>query len=579
MTDTAWEPLLRAPPFPDLARPFSVAGAASDARDDMPEPEALFAPIRSARVGGSFWAAPASLSRAPITVLKPGSAGGISALAEGLSASEREGALWIGGTPDIDRKLARIAADLGGQRCGGAIDPWSVLRPEVHEPPSMVVAHGSDEWIALARIAGVDVRVLSPGRFGAPGLAASAMDARIAAALQAEHWHDPFDGGAMTQEQAIALLSEWRRILEGNGGLVAASGMAWWKRAEIRRFLWKPDQSLTITLSPARAIRIARKAGGAVAIWPSRVSPRLEQAAQAKGVSLVRVEDGFVRSVGLGSNLVPPSSIVVDRQGIHFDPSRPSDLETILAHTRFLPEMLGRADSLRQAIVASGISKYGVGGSGDAGPLARTSGKRVVLVPGQVEDDMSVLAGGGGLASNLELIKRVRRIEPDAEIWWRPHPDVDAGHRVGAVPDADALQHADRIVRGGSMATLLDGVDAVHVLTSLTGFEALMRGREVVCHGTPFYAGWGLTRDLGAVPDRRGRQLTLDALVAGVLILYPRYLDPVTGLPCPPEVLIRRMAQGAARNRQGWIAPIRHWQGRMLARLRQGVAHLRPRSR
>jgi len=199
---------------------------------------------------------------------------------------------------------------------------------------------------------------------------------------------------------------------------------------------------------------------------------------------------------------------------------------------------------------------------------ARQPGRRLVLVPGQVEDDMSVLAGGGGLTSNLELLRRARALEPEAEIWFRPHPDVDAGHRKGAVPDIEILAHADRIVRGGGMAPLLDAVDAVHVLTSLTGFEALMRGRAVTCHGTPFYAGWGLTRDLAGVPARRARVLALDALVAAVLILYPRYLDPVTALPCPPEVLVGRMANASATNRHGWIAPLRRWQGRLMAGFR-----------
>ena len=202
---------------------------------------------------------------------------------------------------------------------------------------------------------------------------------------------------------------------------------------------------------------------------------------------LVLVEDGFVRSVGLGSDLVPPASIVVDRQGMHFDPSGPSALEDILAHTRFAPDLLARARRLAQTIVAAGISKYAGGHSDGADdPLPqRIAGGRLVLVPGQVENDMSVLAGGGGLASNLELLRRVRALEPDAEIWWRPHPDVDAGHRKGAVADDAALAHADRIVRGGSIAPLLEMADAVHVLTSLTGFEALLRGCEVTCHGTP----------------------------------------------------------------------------------------------
>ena len=182
---------------------------------------------------------------------------------------------------------------------------------------------------------------------------------------------------------------------------------------------------------------------------------------------------------------------------------------------------------------------------------------------------MSVLAGGGGLTPNLELLRRARDLEPEAEIWWRPHPDVDAGHRKGAVADEDALAHADRIVREDSMADLLGQVDALHVLTSLSGFEALLRGLEVTCHGTPFFAGWGLTRDMAAPPGRRRRTLSLDELVAGVLLLYPRYLDPVTGLPCPPEVLVQRMAQGQMPNRLSWVEPLRRAQGKIAARWRK----------
>ena len=33
-------------------------------------------------------------------------------------------------------------------------------------------------------------------------------------------------------------------------------------------------------------------------------------------------------------------------------------------------------------------------------------------------------------------------------------------------------------------------------------------------------------------------------MVAGALIRYTRYLDPRTGLPCPPEVVVRRLADG-----------------------------------
>ncbi len=152
--------------------------------------------------------------------------------------------------------------------------------------------------------------------------------------------------------------------------------------------------------------------------------------------------------------------------------------------------------------------------------------------------------------------------EPDAYILFKPHPDVDAGHRAGRIDDADALRLADRIVRDVPMPALLDAVDGVHVLTSLTGFEALLRGRDVTVHGSPFYAGWGLTRDLGPALPCRTRRLVIDQLAAAALILYPRYLDPVTGLLCPPEILVGRLAGQArphqtplirARRLQGWL--------------------------
>ena len=91
---------------------------------------------------------------------------------------------------------------------------------------------------------------------------------------------------------------------------------------------------------------------------------------------------------------------------------------------------------------------------------------------------------------------------------------------------------------------------------------------HVICHGIPFYAGWGLTRDMATTPPRRSRKLSLDELVAGVLLLYPRYLDPVTGIPCPPEVLVKRMGQQQMPNRLGWIEPVRRFQGRVMARHR-----------
>ena len=544
--------LLRSPPFPwgDAA----ISGAGQAPAGSALDAESLFAEIRAAQVGGAFWGPPVPGSEALSTVLRPARSAEVAALCD-----EDDGAgLWL--LPGDEPVWAKCLA--GRQTAPSRVDPWSVLGRA-----RRVVAHGDDEWVALACIAGLDVRVLSPGRYGQPGDSTEALTARALAALVAVAYRSPFTGAAIGIGEAIDILATWRTALAANRAIAVASGMAWWKRAEMRRFLWHPEKRLRFFRNPRLALAKARTAGGAVAIWPSRVSPHLIARARDEDIPLVRVEDGFVRSVGLGVDLVPPSSVVVDAQGMHFDPSGPSDLEAILAQAAFPPRLLARAARLRRAIVAAGISKYAAGADA-AYPERSAPARRRVLVPGQVEDDLSVQAGGHGLASNLELVRRVRLAEPDAEILFRPHPDVDAGHRKGAVPDAAILAYADRVVRGGGMAPLLDAVDAVHVLTSLAGFEALLRGRPVTCHGTPFYAGWGLTRDLAPVPARRGRALTLDALVAGVLIRYPRYLDPVSGLPCPPEVLVERMARAQAINRLRWIGPLRRMQGRVLAMLR-----------
>ena len=169
---------------------------------------------------------------------------------------------------------------------------------------------------------------------------------------------------------------------------------------------------------------------------------------------------------------------------------------------------------------------------------------------------------------------RTRELEPDAWLIFRPHPDVEAGHRKGHVPEHRALEFANEIERGGSIISLIDSVNAVHCITSLGGFEALLRGKQVTAHGVPFYAGWGLTTDLGPIPPRRTRQRSLDELVAAALILYPTYFDPVTRLPCPPEVLVGRIARGE----DGFAAPLawlRSSQGKVkvaLRRIREAAA-------
>jgi capsular polysaccharide export protein len=165
-------------------------------------------------------------------------------------------------------------------------------------------------------------------------------------------------------------------------------------------------------------------------------------------------------------------------------------------------------------------------------------------------------------------LKRVRARAPEAYLIYKPHPDVVAGHRKGNIPDQICRKFADKVVTEVSISSLIAMVDEIHVNTSLAGFEALMRHKSVTTYGVPFYAGWGLTRDLGPVPARRTATRSLDELVAATLLLYPRYLDPVTGLPCPAEVVVDRLSSSGTPS-NGLLVAARRIQGKLRRHLQR----------
>ncbi|ARR57176.1 capsule biosynthesis protein [Rhizorhabdus wittichii DC-6] len=468
---------------------------------------------------------------------------------------------------EIER-ARRLAEQIAAERIGG--DFWSPGAANVWTriaAGSPVAAQGNDEAGLLAWIAGAEVDWLSDGRFadiardGAPDPLERAITCWL---IDAADYRDPYSGRPVSIEAAVEQLAFWRQTIDHNRGIAVAAGIAGWKRREVEAMLW-PGEPLHFARSADDAVRAARTAAGMIAVWPSKAPRGLDAEAAAHGVAVHPVEDGFLRSTGLGSDCHPPHSIILDREGLHLDPNRPSELERLIATPIDNPVLIARAERLMRDLVEKGISKYASGGRPYERPV---KGRRLVLVTGQVEDDLSVRLGAAGVEGNLDLIRRARAAEPDAFLIFKPHPDVDAGHRRGAVPDAEALAHVDLVLRDVPMASLLDSVDAIHVLTSLSGFEALIRGCEVVTHGQPFYAGWGLTRDMAPpIERRRGRNITKAQLVAATLIQYPRYLDPVTKLPCPPEILVERLAAQPVPQ-ETILTRLRRLQGR----LRRGLA-------
>lgn len=364
-----------------------------------------------------------------------------------------------------------------------------------------------------------------------------------AAYLLYARYVNPIRGERCDIHDAIGLLAEQRGQNERNRCFHACVGFRWWKRPYARAYLQSTGGQTVFYRNAQRALCHVRPKGGEIVVWSSNVDDALQKECDDKRVTLARMEDGFIRSVGLGSDFNWPYSLVVDRKGIYYDPSRPSELEDILNAIPEHPDRTAlreRAAALRALILDKGLTKYNTGFR-VALPPTFPGGKKIALVPGQVEDDASVRCGGFGM-TNLDVLRTAREARPDAFIIYKPHPDVESGNRQGVLPDATALRYADSILRDFPMGRLLPLVHEVHTLTSQTGFEALLRGVRVFTYGGPFYAGWGLTEDRQAFPRRKAR-LSLDELVAGALLLYPSYYDWQTGSFCRAEDVCCRLLQ------------------------------------
>ncbi len=465
--------------------------------------------------------------------------------------------IWIRTHPDV----------LAGRRKGllpSAVDQRIRIMP-AHWHPADILKHFQRVYTATsllgmeALIAGVPVRCFGLPFYAGWGLTEDeqscprrgrtrTLDELFAAAyLRHARYLDPRTGRkgdifAVLHHLSILRCERafWARSPgEEWSGRVFVFGFRLWKHAQTAPFFGEETEVRFV-----RSLRQARRAGlsphDRLAVWGMRDPTGLESVEKALGLKAVRVEDGFLRSVGLGTDFVPPWSLVFDDAGIYFDARTCSRLERLLAETDFSPELLEAAAQLRRRIVELDLTKYNL-----ERPEARVDfrtaarGRPIILVPGQVETDASIRYGCTAVRTNAELMRRVRSANPDAFIIWKPHPDILAGNRTGS---DEAARLADHVETVHGISACIRACDEMHTMTSLSGFDALLRGKRVITHGMPFYAGWGLTEDVEPI-SRRYRQLTLDMLVAGALLLYPRYRDPCTGAVLDAHEMVDRLAK------------------------------------
>ncbi len=312
-----------------------------------------------------------------------------------------------------------------------------------------------------------------------------------------------------------------------------------WKRDHIRVFL-QGDVNPLFVNSLNEIDRIGFDENSKVLTWASKPLTQYDALLKKHKCNPWYIEDGFIRSTGLGSDLTVPASLVLDKTGIYYDPTSPSDLEDILSKHMFTEQELLRADKLQKALISNEVSKYNLGKKLEKSQLLSKKEQRIILVPGQVEDDASIHKGCIDIKTNSELLKAVKQDNKDAYIIYKPHPDVVSGNRRGDIPNKILNENCDLVLTDVSVTDCLAVVDEVHTMTSLVGFEGLMRNLQVVCYGIPFYSNWGLTKDKHEL-ERRCRKLKLSELIAGTLIEYPLYINWETKSFTTPEIVLAQL--------------------------------------
>lgn len=351
------------------------------------------------------------------------------------------------------------------------------------------------------------------------------------------HYANPATGKACQIEQVIDWLVTNRNWRDKLPKQMTVFEFSRWKHGFVTDFLAssdvlryvKPKFQLKTLFNPSH---LNFPKTNPFLVWGFAKKTQLDKRLWRYQPNIWCMEDGFIRSNGLGASLISPLSVVLDKQGIYYNALQSSDLERFLQEKPMLTtDEKKRVQQLVQRLLSAKVSKYNVGLNKN---LNFSTQKLKILVVGQVEDDMSVRLCASDIKDNLTLLKTVREQNPDAFIIYKPHPDVQAGLRKGQIANDKVAQFSDKMLTDVNITDCLLVVDEVHTISSLTGFEALLRGLKVVCYGYPFYAGFGLTVDkadnqqakLAKQRRLRDESLTLEQLVYTALIDYPLYRIP-----------------------------------------------------
>lgn len=351
---------------------------------------------------------------------------------------------------------------------------------------------------------------------------------------------NPYERKIADLEYTLGLVEWLKEKYKGTSRSYSCFGFSNWKKDYIKDFLQTPFNEVKFFKNEETAARYARKHKSDFVIAAEKETPVIPVLTRRYDIPVTRIDDGFIRSIGLQSDFAPASSLIIDDKSMHYIADKESKLEELIINLRLTRDKKNRARDLINLITQKEISKYNFN-TGQL-KLSFPRDKKIILVPGQLEDDPSVKLGRGMIKVNVRLLEETRKREKDAYIIYKPHPEVTAGKRVGHIPKREAQRYSDMVIEHANIHDLLKRCDEVYTISSFVGFEALLRGKKVKTFGCPFYAGWGLTDD-SIFFSKRNRNISLEHMVYSALIEYPIYFDRISNLPCTPEILAKRIAE------------------------------------
>jgi capsular polysaccharide export protein len=296
-----------------------------------------------------------------------------------------------------------------------------------------------------------------------------------------------------------------------------------WKKSFITDFL--PDYNLIYLKKKywsAPTLKWLLNQGHNVLIW-GYLEPQYITSNPKYKNQITRCEDGFIRSTGLGCLHKPPITLTLDKNGLYYNCKSENDLKNLILNTKLNKASCLKIRKLIDEFQDKGLSKYNHSPKVDLIKKLNLSSANNILVIEQVDKDMSIKYGCKNKITSLDLLERVSKTYPNKCILYKVHPDnIEKKNRHKNLNKIKKFTNVKLIDFNVMPKSIFDVVDEVHTITSLMGFEAALHSKKVTCYGSPFYSGWGVTKDLES--DFKANK-KIEEVFYAAYCKYPIYLN------------------------------------------------------